>query len=76
MQLVKLQAGIRRIMPLSNCCGAGFDEDYGVCPECLEHCGADEMPTIPGFEDSMEKFDTMMATAKRIIKKGKEIEKK
>lgn len=29
-------------MPLSNCCGAEFDDDYGICPECLEHCGADE----------------------------------
>lgn len=73
MQLAKPQVGTRRLMPPSNCCGVEFDEDYGICPECLEPCGAIEV--IPGFEESWDKFDTMMTTANRIIKRGKEIEK-
>jgi hypothetical protein len=27
-------------MKISNCCGAGdlVYEDYGICPDCKEHC--------------------------------------
>lgn len=26
----------------SNCCDVEFNEDYGICPKCLEHCEAME----------------------------------
>lgn len=30
-------------MPISTCCGAYTDmEEYGICPECLEHCDFEE----------------------------------
>ena len=30
---------MEKIMKLSTCCGAETEyEDYGICPECLEHC--------------------------------------
>jgi|LakMenE01Jun11ns_1017448.scaffolds.fasta_scaffold8473392_2 hypothetical protein len=34
-------------MKLSECCGAEVTdvlmEDYGICPECQEHCGFEEI---------------------------------
>lgn len=30
-------------MPYSTCCGAYTDmEEYGICPECQEHCDFEE----------------------------------
>lgn len=30
-------------MPYSNCCGAYSDmEEYGICPDCKEHCEFEE----------------------------------
>lgn len=30
-------------MPYSTCCGAYTDmEEYGICPECQEHCEFEE----------------------------------
>ncbi len=28
----------RDIQTLSECCGEIFNEDYGICPECKDHC--------------------------------------
>ena len=43
---------------LSDCCGCemtGIQSDYGICPECGEHCEVvtDSMESdyIPGFDD-------------------------
>ena len=31
-------------MKLSNCCGAETHyEEYGICPECLEHCDFEDI---------------------------------
>ena len=27
---------------ISECCGEEFDEDYRICPNCLEHCEPDD----------------------------------
>jgi hypothetical protein len=33
-------------MKVSSCCGVGIDdpiaEEFGICPECLEHCDFEE----------------------------------
>ncbi len=26
------------LIKVSECCGVEFEEDYGICPDCLEHC--------------------------------------
>jgi len=29
-------------MAISDCCGSEYDEDYGICSECREHCEPEE----------------------------------
>ena len=49
-------------MKISECCGApaysngdGSTEDYGICPECGEHCEYEDEDNIPEWE---KQFDT------------------
>lgn len=39
---------------LSDCCGVPFNEDYGICPSCKEHC---EISDFEEDEDSFEECD-------------------
>ena len=50
---------------LSNCCGAAAEgnEDYGICPDCKEHCEfiAEEETTGPGisYDDTLQCTEDM-----------------
>ena len=48
---------------LSDCCGAGYDSDIGICMDCKEHCDAagcgDEDCFCHSTDDGDAGFDAM-----------------
>jgi len=46
---VELETGEREDT-VSNCCGAGHHDENMICEDCGEHCGAEQVEEIPGFE--------------------------
>ena len=70
-------------MKLSTCCGAETEnEDYGICPECHDHCDFEDLEEVEGIKTATKwLFDKLWEMPKdkttwcAILKQAEEMHK-